>query len=115
MFVVKGCFQLYLDDERVQILGYEIEKEIVTQPLPCRMMRVGEGEADQVLVNPLVRSEVDVADSEIKAEDGEESVEETHGRDGGQEDEPEVEDDVDLFIDDVERQHTEGIRLLYGS
>ena len=79
------------------------------------MMRVGEGQADQILVNPPVGSEVNVADSEIKAEDGEESVEETNSGDGSQEDEPEVEDNVDLLIDDVERQHTQGISLLNGS
>ena len=73
---------------------------------------MGERQTDQILVHSFVRPEVNVAHSEIEAEDGEESVEETNSGDGGQEDEPEVEDDVDLLIDDVERKHAEGISLL---
>ena len=72
-------------------------------------------ECDQILVHSAVRSEVDVADSEIKGEDGEESVEETHSGDSSQEDEPEVESNVDLLIDDVQRENTQSICLLDGS
>ena len=45
---------------------------------------------------------MDNVDSEISGEDGEESVEEPRSGDGAQEDEPEVEEDVDLLVDDVD-------------
>ena len=39
-------------------------------------------------------------------------VEEPHGRDGTEEDKPEVEENVDLLIDDVYRKYTEGVVVL---
>ena len=56
-----------------------------------------------------VRSGIDDHHSEIVGEDGGESVEETHGGECAQEDEPEVEEDVDLLVDDVQGQNTQGI------
>ena len=70
-----------LDNQRIDILGDEIEKKIITQPLHHGVVRMSQCESDQILVHSPVRSEVDVADSEIKGEDGEESVEETHSGD----------------------------------
>ena len=55
---------------------------------------------------------MDDGDSEVVGEDGQESVDHPHSSDGGQEDEPEVEEDVDLLIDDVEGKNTKGIMLL---
>ena len=49
---------------------------------------------------------MDNINSKIKWEDGEESVEEPDGRYGRKEDKPEVEEDVDLLIDDVEWEDT---------
>ena len=56
-----------------------------------------------------IRSGKDDHDSEIVGEDCGESVEEADGREGAEEDEPEVEEDVDLLIDDVQRQNTESV------
>ena len=42
-------------------------------------------------------------------EDGGEPVEEADGGESPEEDKPEVEEDVDLLVDDVQRQNTEGI------
>ena len=42
----------------------------------------------------------------------EEAVDEPDCRDGSEEDEPEVEEDVDLFIDDIQGKNTEGIVFL---
>ena len=60
-------------------------------------------------------SEVDNVDSEISGEDGEESVEEPRGGDGAQEDEPEVEEDVDLLVDDVDGQDAQRVVGLDGA
>ena len=48
-------------------------------------------------------------------EDGEEPVDEPDTGDRGQEDEPEVEEDVDLLIDDVEGQHAQAVMPLSGA
>ena len=60
-----------------------------------------------------VRSSMNNINSEIKGEYCEKSVDEPDGRDGTEEDEPEVEEDVDLFIDNVEWENTEGIMVLH--
>lgn len=104
-----------LDDQRVKILGYEIEEEIIAQPLKCGVVGVGESKANQILVNSLVSSEMNVVDSEIEAEDGEESVEETNGGHRGQKYEPEIQHDVNLLIDDIQRKNAQSIRLFNGS
>ncbi len=41
-----------------------------------------------------------------------EHVQEVHGGQDGQEDEPEPQEDVDLLVDDVEGQHAHGVVLL---
>ena len=58
---------------------------------------------------------MDNVDSEISGEDGEESVEEPRGGDGAQEDEPEVEEDVDLLVDDVDGQDAQRVVGLDGA
>ena len=45
-------------------------------------------------------------------DDCEEAVDEPDCRDGSEKDKPEVEEDVDLFIDDVQGKNTEGIMFL---
>ena len=60
-------------------------------------------------------SEVDYVDSEIFREDGEESVEEPRGGDSAEEDKPEVEEDIDLLIDDVDRQNAQRVVGLDGA
>ena len=55
---------------------------------------------------------MDNINSEIKWEDGEESVEEPDGRHGCKEDKPEVEEDVNLLIDDVKWEDTQCIMSL---
>ena len=52
---------------------------------------------------------MDNVDSEIFREDGEESVEEPRGGDSAEEDKPEVEEDVDLLVDDVQGQNTQSV------
>ena len=42
-------------------------------------------------------------------EDCGESVEEADSRECAEEDEPEVEEDVDLLVDDVQRQNTQSV------
>ena len=58
---------------------------------------------------------MDNVDSEIFREDGEESVEEPRGGDGAEEDEPEVEEDVDLLVDDVDGQDAQRVVGLDGA
>ena len=58
---------------------------------------------------------MDNVDSEISGEDGEESVEEPRSGDGAQEDEPEVEEDVDLLVDDVDGQDAQRVVGLDGA
>ena len=48
-------------------------------------------------------------------EDGEEPVDQPDTGDRGQEDEPEVEEDVDLLIDDVQRENTQSVVGLDGA
>ena len=58
-------------------------------------------------------------DDEIPPEAG--HADESHhingvkGRDEGEDDEPEPDSDVDLLVDDVETEHTQGVHLLDGS
>ena len=56
-----------------------------------------------------IRSGKDDHDSEIVGEDGCEPVEEADCGESPEEDKPEVEEDVNLLVDDVQRQNTEGI------
>ena len=54
----------------------------------------------------------DNADADIMGDNCEEAVDEPDCRDGSEEDKPEVEEDVDLFIDDIQGKDTEGIVFL---
>ena len=45
-------------------------------------------------------------------ENGEEPVDQPDTGDRGQEDEPEVKEDVDLLIDDVQRENTQSVVVL---
>ena len=61
---------------------------------------------------PAIRSGIDDVDSEIMREYCEESVDQPNTGDRGQEDEPEVKEDVDLLIDDVQRENTQSVVVL---
>ena len=48
-------------------------------------------------------------------EEDPEAVEEEHTGDGGEEDEPEPEENVDLLVNDVERENTQTVMTLHSS
>ena len=48
-------------------------------------------------------------------EEDPQAVEEEHAGDGGEEDEPEPEEDVDLLVDDVQRKDTKPVMSLGGA
>ena len=79
------------------------------------MLGVRDRRLDEGLGDLLVRSVEDDADPEALGHDGQEPVEEPHGGDRAEEDEPEVEEDVDLLVDDVNREDAERVVGLDGA
>ena len=61
-----------------------------------------------------VRAGEDDADTDIMGDNSEEAIDEPDCRDSGQKDKPEVEEDVDLFIDDVQGENAESVMFLNG-
>ena len=59
-----------------------------------------------------VRASIDNTDTDIKRHDGEETVDKPDCGDSGEKDKPEVEKDVYLFVDDVQRKDAEGVVFL---
>ena len=63
----------------------------------------------------MTKTNLNHRDSYPSAEDDGDAVEEEDAGDGGDHDEPEPEEDVDLLVDDVQRQDTESVMSLSGA
>ena len=68
--------------------------------------------SEDLVIYHSVRACVDNTDTDIKRQNCEETVDKPDSGDCGEENKPEVEKDVNLFIDDVQRKDTESIVLL---
>ena len=62
----------------------------------------------------LMRSHLNHGSSDAGSEEDSDAVDEEDAGDGGDDDEPEPEEDVDLLIDDVEGQHAQAVMSLRG-
>lgn len=61
------------------------------------------------------RTHLEQPKSDFGGGDDEEAVDEPRGGDGGEADEPEPDENVDLLVDDVHRQHAHGVVRLDGA
>ena len=61
-----------------------------------------------------MRSHLNHGGSDAGSEEDSDAVDEEDAGDGGDDDEPEPEEDVDLLIDDVEGQHAQAVMPLRG-
>lgn len=77
---------------KVALLGNEI-KVVASSPAPTSLEQL---------------------EAQLGGHDDEEAVDEPRGGDGGEADEPEPDENVDLLVDDVHRQHAHGIVSLNG-
>jgi len=96
----------------VQVLGYEIEEEEVADLLAVAQPGLRDDVRDLVARDSpspgLDHGSADACGQEDGAAVGHEET-----GDGGEEDEPEPEEDVDLLVDDVERQHAQPVVTLH--
>jgi len=112
--VVLRCQRLedFLHDQRVDVLGDLVEQQEVSKSLQGGVLLVGQASRDQRLVHLSIGTRMDDVDPHLVRYDGEEAIEEPDCGHRRQKHEPEVEEDVDLLVDDVEGKDAEGVMLL---
>ena len=95
-------------DQGVDVLAELVQHEPVAQL---------EGPADAHHLTRLLHlaARVEERGAHVRQEAGAHPVGHLDGRDDGEDDEPEPEEDVDLLVDDVERKYTETVESLYCS
>jgi len=113
-YVVLRCQRLedFLHDQRVDVLGDLVQQQEVSKSLQGGMLLVGQAGRDQSLVHLSIGTRMDDVDPHLVRYDGEETIEEPDCGHRRQKHEPEVEEDVDLLVDDVEGKDAEGVMLL---
>ena len=95
-----------LEDDRVHVLAQHVEEE------PVAHLGLADDRVDDLAVDE-PEPDVEQVGPHPRAEDDDEPVEEDQGRQEAQDEEPEPEEDVDLFVDDVERKDAQGVVLLH--
>lgn len=70
------------------------------------MIGVLEGAGDDILLDDAGGSGVYDLDSKIVGKHGADSIDEPYSGHGGKENQPEPKEDIDLFVDDIERKNT---------
>ena len=100
-------FPSHLHADFIHIFCDEIEQEEVSQLL--EVVEAGFIEDIRDLVpGHAARPGLDHGRPNAGPEEDPQAVEEEHAGDGGEEDEPEPEEDVDLLVDHIQRENTQG-------
>lgn len=95
-----------LEDDRVHVLTEHVKEE------PVAHLGLADDRVDHFAVDE-PEADVEQVGPHPRAQDDDEPVQEDQGRQEAQDEEPEPEEDVNLFVDDVERQDAEGVVLLH--
>lgn len=95
-----------LEDDRVHVLTEHVEQE------PVAHLRLAHDRVDHFAVDE-PEADVEQVGAHPRAQDDDEPVEEHERREEAEDEEPEPQEDVDLFVDHVERQDAEGVVLLH--
>ena len=95
-----------LEDDRVDVLSEHVEEE------PVAHFGLADDRVDDLAVDE-PEPDVEQVGPHARAQDDDEPVEEDEGRQEAEDEEPEPQEDVDLFIDDVERKDAERVVLLH--
>ena len=98
----------------IHILGNQIKHKKVSELLEIIQTRIWQNVGNLVPANS-AGAGLYHGSSDTGVEENSETVEEEDPRDGGDSDEPEPEEDVDLLVDDVQRQNTKTIMSLGGA
>ncbi len=95
-----------LEDDAVDVLSEHVEEEPV-----AHLALLDDGVDDLSLDEP--EPDVEEVGSHSRADDYHESVDDDECREAAEDQEPEPQEDVDLLVDNVQRQNAEGIVFLH--